>query len=263
MKIIMLGLIQGLTEFLPVSSSGHLVLMQIVCDISEASPAYDIILHVATMLATIVFFFFDLYYLAAEWLHGFVSDAARTKTGWPTGWAIIFATIITGIIGILLKPVVTRVMQNSLCVGVNMIITGCLLIYSHYIKDGYGSIRPVDGIFVGLAQGIATFPGISRSGMTIITGCKVGLSKEDAFRLSFLISIPAILGATILEALDLGGFTAFRNALPDGWIIGAFTAFISGLIALFILKKLVINAKWWVFGIYCIVVGIASVLMCI
>ena len=261
LKIILLGFLQGLTEFLPVSSSGHLVLAQIFCGIDNASAAYDIVLHIATMLATLLFFCFDIYYLASEWLRGFISDTAKTKEGWPVGWAVIFATFVTGILGIALKPVVEIVMQNSLFVGLGLLLTGVLLITSHFIEAGSGRVRPADGLFVGAAQGIAVFPGVSRSGMTILAGCVLGLSKEDAFRLSFLVSIPAICGATLLEALDLGGFSAFCAALPHGWFLGALTAFVSGLLALFVLKRLVINAKWWIFGIYCIAAGFTTVVI--
>ncbi len=260
-NIILLGFLQGWTEFLPVSSSGHLVLMQIFCGIHEASPAYDIVLHVATMLATIIFFFFDIYYLFTEWLHGFVSDTAKAQEGWPIGWAVIFATIITGIIGVGMKRVIKLVMQNSLYVGCGLLLTGVLLVLSHYRKNGYGRVRPSDGIFIGVAQGIATLPGISRSGMTILAGSFLGLSKDDAFRISFLVSIPAILGATILEMIDLGGFSAFWLDLPCGWFGGFITAFVSGLIALFILRKLVVNAKWWIFGIYCCLIGIFTIVV--
>ena len=258
-KIVLLGFLQGLTEFLPVSSSGHLALAQNFCGIDNASAAYDIVLHIATMLATLIFFCFDIYYLVSEWLSGFVSDAAKTKEGWRTGWAVIFATIITGIIGIAMKPVVETVLQKSLFVGLGLLVTGALLIASHFIKEGYGHVRPADGIIVGIAQGIATLPGVSRSGMTILAGCRAGLSRDEAFRLSFLVSIPAICGATLLEAFDLGGFGAFCAALPNGWFWGASAAFLSGLFALFILKKLVINAKWWIFGIYCLLLGLISV----
>ena len=260
-KVVILGFVQGLTEFLPVSSSGHLALMQIFANVDNASVAYDIVLHFATMLATLLFFCFDIYYLVKEWLAGFVSDTGRTKDGWPIGWAVIFATFFTGCIGILIKPVVENVMQNSLCVGFGLLFTGCMLIGSHFIKAGFGHVRSSDGIFTGIAQGIAVLPGVSRSGMTILAGCALGLSKEEAFRLSFLISIPAILGATLLELFELGGFSKFCAELPKGWLLGSVAAFLSGLLALFILKKLVINTKWWLFGIYCLLVGSVTVII--
>jgi len=262
-KLIILGLgfIQRLTEFLPVSSSGHLALMQIFGGVGDMPVAYDIVLHCATMLATLIFFGYDIYYLAMEWFCGLRSEAARTKEGWPTGWAVIFATVITAVMGIGMRSVLETVMQSSLFVGIGLLITGIVLCCACLLHPGYGHIRPSDGIGVGLAQGIATLPGISRSGMTIVAGCLLGLSREDAFRLSFLVSIPAILGATILEAVELGGFSNFVAELPSGWIGGAVAAFVSGLAALYILKKLVISAKWWLFGIYCLIIGIATIVI--
>jgi len=260
-KIILLGLVQGLTEFLPVSSSGHLALMQIFGGVETASVSYDIVLHFATMLATIVFFAYDIYYTAVEWIGGFFRESSRTKYGWAAGWAVIIATIITAVIGIFMKHIVENCMQNSLCIGLGLLFTGVLLIYSHFLKSGFGHVRPADGFIVGLAQGIATLPGVSRSGMTIFAGCLAGLSKDEAFRFSFLISIPAICGATLLEALQLGGFANFAAALPKGWLAGSITAFVSGFVALCILKKLVISAKWWLFGVYCLLLGAVTVVI--
>lgn len=260
-KIVLLGLVQGLTEFLPVSSSGHLALMQIFYGVETASVSYDIVLHFATMLATVIFFAYDIYYTAVEWCSGFLRESARTKYGWHTGWAVLITTIITAVIGICMKHIVENCMQSSICVGFGLLFTGVVLIYSHFLQTGYGHVRPADGVIVGLAQGIATLPGVSRSGMTIFAGCFAGLSKEEAFRFSFLISIPAILGATLLETFQLGGFANFYSALPKGWLAGSFVAFLSGLLSLFILKRLVISAKWWAFGIYCLLLGIITVII--
>ena len=258
-KMILLGLIQGLTEFLPVSSSGHLALAQIFLGTTMPPLSYDLILHVATMLATVLFFLFDIISLLKGWLSGFVPSNNRHGAGWPMGWAVIVGTIVTGAIGVYAKDFVETATQNSLLVGLGLVFTGVVLIVCSFLRQGYGKVRVTDGLFVGLAQGVATLPGVSRSGMTMMMGLVVGLSREEAFRFSFLLSIPAICGATLLQAFDMGGWHGFVSSLPSGWFIGAVCAFVSGFIALAILKRIVIASKWWIFGVYCLLVGGAAV----
>ena len=103
-------------------------------------------------------------------------------------------------------------------------------------------------------------PGVSRSGMTMMAGTAAGISREDVFRFSFLLSIPAIAGAALFQAREVGGLDSFVTSLPDGWYLGAAAAFVSGLVSLFVLRKLVIASKWWVFGIYCLALGSLSVI---
>ncbi|MCF0247143.1 MAG: undecaprenyl-diphosphate phosphatase [Synergistes sp.] len=258
-EVIILGLIQGFTEFLPVSSSGHLALAKIFLGFELPPLNYDLILHVSTTLATVIFFFKDIVSALVEWISGFFNADSRKKEGWYIGWAVIVGTVITGVIGLLLKNFAEDASLNSLAVGLGLLVTGVLLIASRWVREGCGRVVLTDGIYVGIAQGIAVMPGISRSGMTIMAGLAAGLSKEAAFRFSFLLSIPAILGATLLQALEIGGWNEFVSTLPSGWFIGAVGAFLSGLLSLIILKRLVLASKWWFFGIYCLVVGLAAV----
>lgn len=260
-EVIILGLVQGLTEFLPVSSSGHLALIQIFLGTQMPPLSYDIVLHVATMCATLIFFMGDIYSLLCEWLKGFAASDYRRSAGWSTGWAVVLGTVITGIIGIAMKDFAEIALQNSLMVGLGLLFTGIVLIFGSFTRVGLGNVRVTDGIFVGIAQGIAVLPGVSRSGMTIMSGILTGLSKEEAFRFSFLLSIPAILGATLLQVAQIGGFDRFVETLPNGWYIGAAVAFISGFAALVLLKRIVIASKWWVFGVYCLVLGGADIII--
>ena len=257
-EVVILGLIQGFTEFLPVSSSGHLALAQIFMGTQNPPLSYDLLLHVATTAATIIFFFFDIMGLLTQWVKGIFIKSERSSEGWNTGWAVAAGTVITGIIGITLKDFAEMAVQNSLLVSVGLIFTGVILIASSFIKTGLGRVRPIDGVFVGIAQGIAVLPGVSRSGMTIISGLTVGLGKEEAFRFSFLLSIPAILGATLIQSMEVGGWNSFVSALPDQWYLGVIASFISGFTSLVILKKIVITSRWWMFGVYCLLVGGAA-----
>ena len=258
-KIILLGFIQGFTEFLPVSSSGHLALAQIFIGTEMPALSYDLVLHVATMLATILFFFFDIITLLGEWLKGFVPGNSRHTTGWATGWAVILGTFVTGAIGVCAKDFVEVATQNSLLVGCGLTFTGAVLIAGSFMRPSFGTLRVIDGLFVGIAQGVAVLPGVSRSGMTMMSGLAMGLSREDAFRFSFLLSIPAILGATLLQSFEVGGWGEFVSALPRFWYIGALCSFVSGFISLVILKKVVLASKWWMFGAYCLLLGLAAI----
>lgn len=250
-----LGIVQGLTEFLPVSSSGHLALTQIFIGTEMPPLAYDLLLHVATTLAIIVFFFKEIVLYLKEWCSGFVSPSSRNTTGWRVGWAVFASTVMTGIIGLCLKSFAEEAILNSLYVSICLIFTGVILVAGTFIREGNSKIEIKDGIPVGIAQGIAVLPGISRSGMTIMTSLFLGISREEAFTFSFLLSVPAILGAAMLEAIEVGGWKALVMSLPDHWFGGSVLSFITGFLSLILLKKMVISSKWWIFGLYCLLVG--------
>lgn len=258
-NIALLGLIQGLTEFLPVSSSGHLALAQIFLGMEMPPLSYDLVLHVATVFATVVFFWSDICDALFSWCRGFLRRKYQRSSGWSLGWAVILGTVITGAIGIAVKGHAEAALQNSLFVGLGLCFTGVVLIMSRLVRRGMSPVKIKDGLLVGLAQGVAVMPGISRSGMTIMAGQLAGIDKEEAFKFSFFLSLPAILGATLFQALEVGGWNAFVNSLPDQWYVGAAIAFFSGLAALFILRQLVISSKWWFFGVYCLLLGLSTV----
>lgn len=254
------GVVQGLTEFLPVSSSGHLGVAKILTGMSEPSLAFDLTLHIATLLAVFLYFARDIVSLLSEWVYGFFNRHAWNWPGWRFGWAVILGTLITGPIGILLKPFSQNASMNLLWLGGNFWVTALLLFSARFIPAGEKTVRPGNGLLVGLLQGIAVMPGISRSGSTIWAGLVSGLSRDEAFRFSFLLSIPAILGATLLEARELGGYEAFLESLPQQWFLSAFVAFVFGMLSLVILRKLVTSDKWWVFSLYCMLLGTIAVI---
>ncbi len=254
-QAVLLGLIQGVTEFLPVSSSGHLALAQIFMGWQMPSLAYDLTLHLATLLAVVLYFWRDLIEILVEWTYALFHAPARRWRGWKTGWTILLATAITAVIAIPLKPLVETAFQNSLWVGCGLLATAAIMLLSRFVPEGAREIGFFQGLIAGLAQGFAAMPGVSRSGTTLFAGMLGGLRKEDAFRLSFLLSIPAILGAFLLEARHLGGLDEFSATLPTGWYWGALVAFASGLVSLVVLKRLVVGSKSWLFGFYCLVLG--------
>lgn len=258
--VVLMGMLQGITEFLPISSSGHLSLAKAVLGFAEPNLQFDLILHMATLFSIIVYFFNDIITLLMEWFYGFLNRNARNWPGWRFGWAVIFGSMITAPLGFLIKPYAETAAVNLLWLGGNFWITGFLLLSSRFIAEGDRSVRIRDGAFVGLIQGLAVMPGISRSGSTIWAALVAGLSRDEAFKFSFLLSVPAIVGATFFEAKDVGGFDSFFSSLPPGWIVGAVFSFLSGLVSLILLKKLVTSEKWWFFSIYCILIGCVAVI---
>ncbi|MDR3255549.1 MAG: undecaprenyl-diphosphate phosphatase [Synergistaceae bacterium] len=257
-----LGLLQGLTEFLPVSSSGHLGLARIILGMGAPSLEFDLVLHVATLFAVLIYFSRDLLSLLLEWVCGFFNGHARAWAGWRFGWAIIVGVFVTAPIAIFLKKhFVESASENLLWLGGNLWITAILLFSSKLIREGGGTVRIRDGLFVGLLQGIAAMPGISRSGSTIWAGLLTGLSREEAFKFSFLLSAPTILGATLYDAREIGGSDAFFRSLPDGWLQGAIVSFIVGMLSLACLRKLIVSDRWWLFAVYCMSIGSISVIV--
>ena len=258
LNTIILGAIQGLCEFLPVSSSGHLALAQIYMGYSDML-TYDILLHFATLLAVVIYFRNDIVQILSDWFGGWFSD--KRKSGWSYGWAILITTAITSVIGIALKGTAEKFSENMTLVGAGEIFTGIILLLIPVLmsKRGNSSLLKI-AIMVGIAQGIAVLPGVSRSGMSIAMGLFMGLGMSEAFRYSFLISIPAILGATLLECLKFlkGGEALY---LPEGYIYGAIAAFILGLLSLILMRRIVNARNGSYFGVYCVIIGVIVILV--
>ncbi len=257
LSAVFLGLVQGITEFLPVSSSAHLALFQRLFGFGEAALSYDIMLHFATMLAAVTFFAPDIASLLNGWVRGFFSPLGRESEGWSFGWAVLAGTVLTGAVALPLRPVVELAITQPWAIGAGLLATACLLAYGVSLSEDSGD-RPVTlarGLIVGLVQGIAVMPGLSRSGFTIVAGMKTGLTASSAFRFSFLLSVPAIFGATLLEALKLLKTPDWSSTLPPGWIWGMIGAFLSGLLALRIFRSLVVRGRWRPFVVYCGAVG--------
>ena len=262
-EVLFLGFLQGVTEFLPISSSGHLSFAKIMMGVGDPSLSFDLVLHVATLFAVLVYFAKDIVTLLLEWLYGFFNSNARNWAGWRFGWAVILGSFITAPLGIILKPIAETASVNLLWLGGNFWLTGLLLLSTKFFSNHWETVRIRDGAIVGFIQGLAVLPGISRSGSTIWAGMLSGLSRDEAFRFSFLLSIPAIVGATFLESRDLGGRESFLAELPSAWMASAVVAFLTGLVSLIILRKLVTSDRWWLFAIYCILLGSASVVLSI
>lgn len=216
MKIIILGIIQGLTEFLPISSSGHLVLFKTIFGIKTPGVIMEVALHFGTLLSIIVYFRKRIItYLSRERLPH-----------------IIIGTIPIVLVGVLLKEKVEMMFTNPLLVLSMLFITGCILFISAR-GNGKKNINLKIAFLIGIAQSIALIPGISRSGSTVAIALLLGVSREDAFEFSFILAIPALLGAFFLELreIPLNGLDCFSIS------IGTIMAFLSGLFALWAFYK--------------------------
>ncbi len=257
-KAIILGLVQGLTEFLPVSSSGHLAVTQSILNVPEERILFlTVMLHFGTLISVFFIYSKDIYNIIVE----FFKLAVELFTGKGLhfnneyrrlGLYIIIATIPTGLMGVLFKDIFESFYTSQIIIGSALIVTGSLLWLAERVHTGKRSIHQMkwlDAIIVGIFQGLAITPGISRSGSTIVGSLLRGFNKELATKFSFLISIPAILGATVFEvkdALEVGlGDLTFGILLA-----GILSAFLAGIFAIRTLINLIKKEKLYYFSYY-------------
>ena len=232
---ILLGLVQGIAEFLPISSSGHLAIAEKLLGESTSIPDFfDVLLHLGTLAAVFVAYWPDIRAMIFEFFQG-ASDLIHKKTPVPVPPArrmillIIVATLPLGLI-LPVKDTIEAMSDNLYFVSVALLLTGCLLFVSDRVKPGKKTAKNAtlrDALLVGFAQAVATCPGISRSGTTITAGCFVGFERKFAVRFSFLMSIPAILGANILSLADAIGDGIIWSDVP-AYLVGVVVAAISG-----------------------------------
>lgn len=259
---LMLGLLQGLTEFLPVSSSGHLVIAQQLLGWSEPNLFFDVCLHVGTLAAVLLVFRSDVADLIRGGLLilGRIPSRSREPLRHPERLflLVVAASIPTAFLGFFARHTLERLFASVAAVGVNLIITGSLLwlTKSAGARPDLGPARTGLGraLGIGLAQGLALAPGISRSGSTIAVGLLLGLDRDWAGRLSFLLFVPAVIGAVLLEAFDL----EYDPTLISSAVVGALVAAVSGYLALRLLLRVVHRGAFHRFAPYCWLVGASA-----
>jgi undecaprenyl-diphosphatase len=247
-QAIILGIVQGITEWLPVSSSGHLVLAQTLLGITQPL-IFDIMLHIGSLLVVFVFFWKEI----KELILGVIKFE---KEQLNLLLFIILATIPIALIGYFLKDFVDAAFHSLLAVGIGLIFTALLLFLSKYPKKKEGKLTWFKSLIIGLFQGIAILPGVSRSGSTISSGMFLGIKKENVARFSFLIFIPAILGAAVLE---LGSFGAVDNI--TAMIIGTIVSAVVGFFSLKLLMNIIKKDKFSWFSLYCLLLGIIVIII--
>lgn len=263
LQAMVLGMIQGLTEFLPVSSSGHLVLSQHLFGLSDVPIFFDVSLHMGTLMAILIVYFSEIRDMITAALR--LPTAAGKKTAilehpdLRLAAMILVGSIPTAIIGLGFHEVADQ-LKNPRLAGGMLLITALVLFFSRRFAD----VSPKEtarrslwqAVGVGVVQGLAVMPGISRSGTTIVAGLAFGLSRETAARFSFLLSLPAIVGAELLTLKDLMGSTGTVIDLP--LIMGTATSFLVGWLALIFLLRLVKRGQLHLFAPYCLIVGLIA-----
>ena len=239
---IFLGALQGLTEFLPVSSSAHLVFAQsLIPGFNQVGITFDVILHFGTFFAVIFYFRKKLLHISRKYI-----------------LYLAIGTIPAVIIGLFFQDTIELMFQSAKLASLALIVTGVLNLLTDRAKPKNEKINGKKSLLVGLSQAIAIIPGISRSGSTIFAGVKSGLSGKSAAEFSFLLSLPAILGANILEFYS-HGIGTIEN--PGLYLVGFFSALIAGLAAIRLVIKFLNEKRFQIFAYYCFIVGIVTFLL--
>jgi undecaprenyl-diphosphatase len=271
-----LGIVQGLTEFLPISSSGHLVISQQLLGLTESELYFDVSVHIGTLVAVVIFFRQDLGCIASSLVKYIAAVLNREPSLTHKGkdphlklaLLIVIGTLPTAIVGLFLRQWSDQIFASVLIAGSMLVITGILLFITGFLLWGTRRVqkqakdvdmfRKKDALAIGLVQGLAIIPGISRSGSTIAVGLFLGLERETAARFSFLLSIPAILGAGLLIFMDIPEGTHFPFASA---FIGGLTSCVVGYVSLRFLVTIVKKGNLYVFAPYCWIAGLLSLFL--
>ena len=266
----LLGLVQGIAEFLPISSSGHLAIAQNLLGMSDAGTVpefFDVLLHLGTLVAVFVAYWADIKDMVLEFFRG-AGDLIHHSTPNPVPPARrLILLIILGtlplFVGLPVKDAVQGLSNSMAFIGAALIVTGVLLFVSDRVKKGRKNERTatwLDVLIVGIGQAIATMPGSSRSGMTITTGCFVGFERKFAVRFSFLLSIPAVLGANILSLADAAKAGSNWAEVPV-YLVGVVTAAVVGYLCIRLLRFIADRGKFGAFAYYCWAVGVLTLVL--
>jgi len=275
-EAVFLGIVQGLTEFLPISSSGHLVILQHLFGVTGQALDFDVCLHLGTLVAVCIFFRSDLAHIAGALSAPLHTAAAGSPDGGAANEAraehrrmafmVVVGSVPTAIVGLLFQRISAVLFSSVILVGVMLLVTGTVLCVTRFAANGYNregdrrkeaaGLTVLDALVIGTVQGLAIVPGISRSGVTIAAGLMLGLNRRTAAKYSFLLSIPAILGASVLV---LGDLTAVRATSPTAMAAGTIVAAIVGYAALKMLVYIVHRGQLFLFAPYCWAAGIVTI----
>ena len=266
----LLGLVQGVAEFLPISSSGHLAIAQNLLHIEGAGSVpefFDVLLHLGTLIAVFAAYWKDICEMVVEFFRG-IGDLAHHSTPSPVPPARrLILLIIVGTLPLFAVLPIRKAVQglgdNMVFVGAALIVTGFLLFLCDRVRKGHKTERSatwLDALLVGVGQAVATLPGVSRSGMTITAGCFVGYERRFAVRFSFLLSIPAVLGANILSIGDAVK-AGINGAEVPMYLVGVVTAAVVGYLCIRLLKYVADKGRFGAFAYYCWAVGILTLVL--
>ncbi|GAA0361139.1 undecaprenyl-diphosphatase UppP [Bacillus horti] len=254
LEALILGIVQGLTEALPISSSAHIIITEHLLGLTFEGLTLEVFLHLASVLAVIIYFRKDLVNVIKGFFGYLSQKTEENKVHFRFGLYIIVATMITGVLGILLKDLLDESLKSPAIIAASLTLTGILLIFiERFKKIGQktpGTMTWKDTLVVALAQSLAIIPGISRSGSTLVAGLLTGLDRKTAVRFSFLLAIPVILGSSILEMRNISGALVEQTGVGS-LAIGFIASFIFSLIGIVWLIKFLEKSKLFYFAIYC------------
>jgi len=243
---IVLGIIQGLTEFLPVSSSGHLVLAEHLLNVKMPGVTFEVLIHLGTLVSVLIYFRARLYRLVQAL---FVRDMVGER---QILLFLLIGTVPAGVAGILLRDLFETTFSNPVETSVELIITGLILLIPRFFRAGNKGMSIGSAIVMGIGQAIAILPGISRSGTTIVSGMLAGVKPSEAAEFSFLLSIPAIGGAILLEAKHL---LDMPTVLIMPYSVATLISFLFGLLSVYVVLTSVKRGKFDYFAYYCFAIG--------
>lgn len=272
---LILGLVQGLTEFLPVSSSGHLVIMQHYLGVRQIGLGFDVLVHLATLLAVVVYFWPDVKKLVIAFfsiIRGALGSRSARRTRLDAEsrvyrrlvWMVILGAIPAALAGFFLEDFFKKLFESVLVVGLALMATGLILWGAEWLQGQkqrrreLGAMTSLDALLIGIGQAVAIIPGISRSGTTIATALARGLDRVAAARYSFLLSLPVIFGAGLLQARDI-----LKVGVEYSWqalAVGGVASFVAGLLAIRVLMAVLERSKLTIFSYYCWALGLVVVL---
>jgi len=260
-KAILLGIIQGFSEFLPISSSGHLVIFAELLQFKKTGVAFEVFVHFGTLMSVIFAFHRDLKLMLIApfkvYLSGSKDENLLEALRWD--YFVIVGTIPAVLVGFTLKDPIEALFSQVLLVFFMLLVTGLLMWTSKFLKERSRHFSILNSLLIGIAQALAILPGISRSGSTIFTGMALGIPREKVARFSFILSIPVIFGATVLKVNDLINLPP-TNAEIQNLIAGTFFSFISGYLAIIWLLDVVKKGKLEWFGYYCFFISISGMI---
>jgi undecaprenyl-diphosphatase len=259
-QALVLGIVQGATEFLPISSSGHLVLVPWLFGwdfVPKTAFVFDVLVQWGTIAAVIAYFWRDLLTLARAWLLGLWKRKPFVEPQARLAWLLLLATLPAAVLGLLLKSTIESTFDRPLTVSFFLLGTAALLYFAERGSRPFKSIPVitwVDSLWIGLAQALALFPGISRSGATIAGGLFRGLERGEAARFSFLLSVPTMLGAGLIALIDLFNSTNATEQIAP-LLAGFLAAGITGFVAIHWLLRYLQRRRLYLFSIYCLVIA--------
>ena len=275
-----LGIVQGLLEFLPVSSTGHLVLLERLTGASLPALPLHIFLHLGTTAAVTAAFLDDYKRIASELISDLRSSFGRTKPddGGLTldgikdirprvrglGGIMVTATAVTALIGFILRPVAVAATSSLLYTGIGFLATGMILMISEMVKPGITPLRemrPKEGFLIGLFQGITVLPGFSRAAFTISAGIFSGAGKRQAIKLSYMLSAPCVIAAFVFELIRDAAVASYDGRTWLCFIVGAVCAAVTGMLVIKVFMKQLMRRKTGSFACYCFLAGALSVLL--